>query len=168
MKGDSIIASMDSCTFKIDTSYTQFTTLEFPTAIQSSLVPDSLLIIVASGLGSGFVGTELIVDELTFQAGVPTTVLEPGTLPGEFSLHQNYPNPFNPSTTIRYALPDASVVRLVVYDLLGRAVAVLAEGMKEAGLHETLFDAAGLPSGVYFYRLQAGGFAATKKLALTK
>jgi hypothetical protein len=75
--------------------------------------------------------------------------------PGEFSLSQNYPNPFNPTTTIRYGLPALSDVRLSVFDILGREVSVLWHGMQEAGWHEATFDASGLASGVYIYRLQA-------------
>jgi len=76
-------------------------------------------------------------------------------LPVQFTLDQNYPNPFNPSTTIKYELPNFSIVRLSVYDMLGREVSVLVNERREAGCHEVRFDASGLSSGVYFYRLQA-------------
>ncbi|HCV43014.1 MAG TPA: hypothetical protein DGH68_05985, partial [Bacteroidetes bacterium] len=69
MSGDSVIASQDSCTFKIDSTISQFTYREFPLTIQSNLIPDSLIIIVASGLGSGQVGTELVIDEVAFRVG---------------------------------------------------------------------------------------------------
>ena len=88
--------------------------------------------------------------------------------PGHFVLSQNYPNPFNPSTTIRYALPSRTYVTLTVFNTLGQQVATLAEGEQEPGYHETVFDASGLPSGVYLYRIQAGGFHQTRKLLLTK
>jgi hypothetical protein len=73
---------------------------------------------------------------------------------GEFALEQNYPNPFNPTTVVSCQLPVASAVRLAVYDMLGREVAVLANGRMEAGRHEVEFNASGLASGVYTYRLQ--------------
>jgi len=85
-----------------------------------------------------------------------------------FLLEQNYPNPFNPSTVVRYRLPVASNVRLVIYDLLGREVAVLVDGKKEAGTYEVKFDGTRLSSGVYFFRLQAGDFVQTRRLMLLK
>jgi len=96
-----------------------------------------------------------------------TGVIEPAT-PLAFVLEQNYPNPFNPTTVIRYQLPVASRVTLAIYDLLGRRVAVLVDDRKEAGVHDVSFDASGLPSGVYFSRLQAGSFVAARKLLLVK
>jgi photosystem II stability/assembly factor-like uncharacterized protein len=89
-------------------------------------------------------------------------------MPEKFELLQNYPNPFNPLTVIGYRLPVVSDIRLVVFDLLGREVSVLAEGRMDAGAHEVEFDASALPSGVYFYRLQAGGTVATKRLLLLR
>ena len=89
-------------------------------------------------------------------------------LPTIFSLEQNYPNPFNPSTTIRYTLPHQSQVCLNVYNTLGQRVATLFQGQQEAGSYEVAFDGTNTASGVYFYRIQAGDFVATKKLLLTK
>jgi len=83
-------------------------------------------------------------------------------------LYQNYPNPFNPSTTIKYELPKSSMVRLSVYDILGREVSVLVNERKSAGSYEVKFDAAGLSSGVYIYRLQAGDFVQAKKFVVLK
>ncbi|WP_457652458.1 T9SS type A sorting domain-containing protein [Rhodocaloribacter sp.] len=77
-------------------------------------------------------------------------------LPEEVSLAQNYPNPFNPGTEIRCALPKASFVRLLVYDVMGREVVRLVEGIEEAGMHAVRFDAANLPSGLYVHRLEVG------------
>jgi len=84
------------------------------------------------------------------------------------ALLQNYPNPFNPSTTIKYELPSSSEVRLSVYDMLGREISVLVNEKKGVGVHEVKFDAAGLSSGVYFYRLQAADLVQSKKLLLMK
>ncbi|NBC17999.1 MAG: T9SS type A sorting domain-containing protein, partial [Bacteroidetes bacterium] len=89
-------------------------------------------------------------------------------LPQAFALAPNYPNPFNPQTTIGYELPEASAVRLVVYDVLGRQVAVLVDGVRPAGRHEVTFEAANLPSGVYLYQLQAGAFTQTRRMLLVK
>jgi hypothetical protein len=86
-----------------------------------------------------------------------------------FTLDQNYPNPFNPSTTISYSLPQASTVTLTVYDPEGCLITTLIDNeKKEAGSHTRTFNAANLPSGVYFYRLQAGSYMETKKMALIK
>jgi hypothetical protein len=89
-------------------------------------------------------------------------------LPEGFSLDQNYPNPFNPATDVRYQLPVASSVKLVVYDLLGREVKVLVDEKKEPGRYEVQFVGSGLASGVYLYRLHAGTFTETKKLVLVR
>ncbi len=168
MKGDSVVASQDSCTFKIDSTFSQFTYLEFRIAAQSSLAPDSLVIIVASGLGSGQVGTEIIVDNLAFSAGGATNVSEEKNLPGAFFLAQNYPNPFNPETVIDYQLPVAGHVSLKVYDLLGREMATLVDTQLLAGRYKTTWNAAGAAGGIYFYRIRAGDFVQWKKLVLLK
>jgi hypothetical protein len=98
----------------------------------------------------------------------PTAIASTPTVPGEFSLSQNYPNPFNPSTLIRYGLPQGSQVRLEVYNVIGQNVATLVDERQEAGYHEVHFSGVNLPSGVYFYRLTAGGYVKTMKMALTK
>ena len=90
------------------------------------------------------------------------------SLPARFSLAQNYPNPFNPVTKIMYDLPVDAHVRLVLYDLLGREVRVLADGAETAGSRTVELDASALPTGVYFYRIRAGDFTATRKMLLMK
>ena len=84
--------------------------------------------------------------------------------PGGAALFQNYPNPFNPSTTIRYALPQRSRVTLTVFNTLGQAVAILVNENQEAGYHDVRFDGSGVASGVYYYRIQAGGYVKTMKM----
>jgi hypothetical protein len=93
---------------------------------------------------------------------------EEGTIPEAYALEQNYPNPFNPSTTIAYALPKQSAVTLEVFDVLGRSVAKLVDEVKAAGSHTASFDGANLSSGIYFYRLTAGGTAMAKKMMILK
>jgi hypothetical protein len=98
------------------------------------------------------------------------TSVEPtiSELPNSYLLQQNYPNPFNPSTTITFSLPKSSQVTLSVFDVLGRQVSMLVNERRDAGVHEVKFDALGLASGVYCYRLQAGDFVQTRKLALVR
>jgi hypothetical protein len=88
--------------------------------------------------------------------------------PVSFNLGQNYPNPFNPTTTITYSIPKESQVNLIIYDVMGREVAVLVNGRQQAGAYEVKFDAASLASGTYFYKLTAGDFVSVKKMALLK
>jgi hypothetical protein len=90
------------------------------------------------------------------------------TAPKTFLLEQNYPNPFNPSTTIRYQLPVASEVKLEVYDVLGKKIATLVNERQSAGSYQVVWNASGLSSGTYFYRLQAGTFVETKKMIMVK
>jgi len=92
---------------------------------------------------------------------------KPG-LPISFDLSQNYPNPFNPTTNIDYAISQSGPVSLKVYDLLGREVATLFQGDQKVGRYTVEFDGSRLASGVYFYKLQAGNNAITKKLVLMK
>ncbi len=97
-----------------------------------------------------------------------TGVVKENGLPAEFSLSQNYPNPFNPTTIIKFALPKSVLTKLAVYDLLGRKVKTLIDGVLQAGYHEVSFNAIDLSNGVYFYRIQAGNFTETKKLIVLK
>jgi Secretion system C-terminal sorting domain len=99
---------------------------------------------------------------------IPTSVEEDNVIPAEFVLYQNYPNPFNPSTKITFVIPKSSLVNLKVYDILGKEVATLINEEKHSGTYEVEFSAANLPSGVYFYKLQAGGFVETKKMVLLR
>ena len=94
---------------------------------------------------------------ITGRDACPTILLPPDS-----------PNPFNPSTTIRFDLPAAGQVSLAVYDVSGRLVATLADGLRQAGAHEVTFDGSGLASGVYLYRISAGQRTATGKMVLLK
>jgi hypothetical protein len=92
----------------------------------------------------------------------------PAEMPHKFSLEQNYPNPFNPMTIIDLRLPIEARVRLSVFDILGREVAVLVNEEKPAGRYSVTWDARGFSSGIYFYKLEAGNFVETKKLLYLK
>jgi predicted acyl esterase len=89
-------------------------------------------------------------------------------IPQEFRLEQNYPNPFNPSTTIKFSIAASSPVKLKVYDMLGKQVAELVNANLGAGTYEYNWDASSIPSGVYFYKLEAEGFSNVKKMLLMK
>jgi hypothetical protein len=89
-------------------------------------------------------------------------------MPADWILWQNFPNPFNPTTVFSYQVRVVSDVRLAVYDLLGRQVAVLVNERKEPGNYQVEFDATGLASGTYIYRLTAGGYVQTRKMVLVK
>ncbi|MDL1893140.1 T9SS type A sorting domain-containing protein [Sphingobacteriales bacterium CHB3] len=179
MRGDSVVALQDSCTFKIDSTTSQFINRTFPLVISANLVPDSLIIIVASGLGFGQVGTELIVDAFAFGFGSASVPGE-GSVPASFALFQNHPNPFNPSTTIDYEIPKAGKVELHIYDVLGQHVAELLSGEQTAGKHSVVWngqndEGSPVSGGVYFYRLsvrtpsgQVGSYTGTKKLTLLR
>ena len=99
----------------------------------------------------------------------PTGIEEPNkTIPINFTLNQNYPNPFNPTTLIQFGLPRDSDIRLVVFNLLGREIAVLAEGEYTAGTYSVTFNATNLTSGIYLYQLVAGTQRLTGKMILMK
>ena len=118
---------------------------------------------------------EFIVTEgrhLVIDAGYALSVDE-GLLPEVFALHQNYPNPFNPVTTIRYDVPEQSLVRMEIYNVLGQKVAVVVNGIQDPGFHAVRWNGTNmygnpLSSGMYFYHIQAGDFRSIKKLILVK
>jgi hypothetical protein len=89
-------------------------------------------------------------------------------VPACYSLFQNYPNPFNPSTTIRYDISKIGLVKLVVYDVLGRTVETLLNEKQTAGTYEINFDASQIPSGIYFYKLTVDNFSDIKRMVLLK
>jgi len=106
-----------------------------------------------------------------WRQAVPTTAVAEGgkdALPTGFALHQNYPNPFNPATRICIDLPTASSVTLSIFNQLGQRVATLIDGVYPAGTHEAVYEAHGLPSGVYWARLQAGSYSAVRKMLLVR
>ena len=119
----------------------------------------------ASTAGTISVNGVQFVELLKTTTGV---VRQPVGAAATFSLAQNYPNPFNPTTTISYSIPARAFVSLQVFDVLGKRIATLVDEYREAGTYAVHFDASNLPSGMYFYRLQAGNFTQTRKLLLMK
>jgi len=109
-------------------------------------------------------GTDVFITKF----GFPVATDDSRELPSQFDLVRIYPNPFNAQTIIEYTLPEAGFVRLQVYDICGRAIAILAEGIKPAGRHRVTWDAKDMPSGLYFARLQTGEFTEIRKITLLK
>ena len=105
-----------------------------------------------------------------FRSVEPTTSVEQisTTIPSFFALEQNYPNPFNPTTTIQFTLAKGANVKLKVFSIEGKEVATLVDEAVTPGVHTFRFEANGLPSGVYFYRIEAGELFQTKRLMLLK
>ena len=117
---------------------------------------------------SGFIGGTLYFDDMQVNAtttGVPVAAAQE---PDAFGLGQNYPNPFNPTTAISYQLPAVSFVRLVVFDIQGRQIAILVDGMQGPGQHQAVWIPGDAPSGTYFYRLQTDRTVETKKMVLIR
>lgn len=147
-------------TFSTDPTKTDAATLESVTLRQGSSSSAPSLVVdgirIANNWGLAVTGTATDVAENN------------SVLPTKFDLSQNYPNPFNPSTTIKYQVPQNSFVSVNVYDVLGNEVRTLVREEKAAGSYELRFDAGNMPSGVYFYKIQAGNFTQTKKMILMK
>jgi hypothetical protein len=143
--------------------------------------------VVSTNAETRFLTGSMLTTDHHLLSAVITGVDEgsPQEVPGGFRLDQNYPNPFNPSTVIRFQVPrqtdgappndeggrgqaSSKLVTLRIYDVLGREVATLVNERKEAGVHSVTWDATGVAGGIYFYRLQAGWFAAVKKMVVLK
>lgn len=121
--------------------------------------------------------SELIVESSNNVSYISTQMMKWGesseltnnnNTPQKYVLHQNYPNPFNPSTNIKFDISKASIVKLAIYDMLGREVAVLVNQQLTAGSYNIAYSNKDLSSGIYFYRLTAGNFVETKKMSLIK
>jgi hypothetical protein len=100
--------------------------------------------------------------------GAAENIRETNNLPNTFSLSQNFPNPFNPGTTINYSLSSEGHVSIKVYNILGEEISTIVNEKKGAGNYNIYFNGIGLPSGIYFYRIQAGDFSETRKMILLK
>ena len=109
-----------------------------------------------------------IIDSVTYGTILLSVHQISNETPGSYLLNQNYPNPFNPSTNIKFSIPKAGNVKLVVYDRLGREIKTLVDDNLSAGIYEYSFQSNNLPSGVYFYELQTGDYHETKRMILIK
>ena len=131
----------------------------------SGLTDFSILSLNVDNQGDLYAGTS---QGLFKSAGTVTRIVDKNEVPSSFSLLQNYPNPFNPTTIISYQLSVNSVATLKVYDVLGRLVKTLIDDRQTAGTHSVTFNASGLSSGVYFYKLVAGNYVRTRKMLFMK
>lgn len=132
-------------------------------------IPDSVMIqfqILSDSPTDPGMGTYALIDQLSF--GQTTSVTENPNTPVDFILEQNFPNPFNPSTKISWQSPVSGHQTLKVYDIIGNEVATLVNEFKSAGSYEIEFNASKLASGVYIYKLHAGGLIETKKMIVMK
>jgi len=111
---------------------------------------------------------ELFEEKKSDEASEEKTEDENQDLPDSYEIHQNFPNPFNPTTNISYALPEPSHVRLDVFNVIGQRIATLLNENREAGVHQVTFDASGLASGIYLYRIQTDTFVETRRMMLVK
>ena len=161
--GDSVMYYIDAKTTGKDSI---FTTSDTVLAIPSKWFgPRGMYSVTFTGVAKNPEGETPASNSIE---GRVTGVKNEVPLPKDFSLSPNYPNPFNPTTTITYDISKISHVTLTVYDVLGREVAVLFNGEKSPGEYKATFNGSDLPSGVYFYRLEAGRYISTKKLVLVK
>jgi hypothetical protein len=148
-------------------SYAMFTA---PLTYLSADAPDLCFIQLALAPPSGNpkVGSFFIIDDLAFSFSSTGIEQNLSNMPGAFVLEQNYPNPFNPSTAIRYELSAAGAVKLTVLNTLGQEVETLVNEIQNGGRRTVGWDAVGQPSGIYYYRLQAGASVETKKMILLR
>lgn len=141
-------------------------------AVTAKCVNDTVRLFVPGGYGSVTGGTPgastAQFDAIACGPGLLSVPEQISNLPSAFNLEQNYPNPFNPNTTIKFSIPTSTRLSLKVYNTLGQEVATLADGEFGAGTYSVQWNAAGFASGVYFYRLQSGNHAETRKLILLR
>jgi hypothetical protein len=165
-----ILADEDGTLPRVTLNYEVWDQALFDAGVRPSETVNFVLAIRATGPGGVSISNPSPVGTITRHESAPDPVSTERfqEIPTAITLEQNYPNPFNPTTTIRFALPDQSEIRLEVYTITGQRVAVLAEGSRSAGWHTVTFEGAGLSSGVYIYRLQSAGAVQTRKLLLVK
>ena len=134
----------------------------FRSGVQAVLRVDEKLV---SMEGTGAFAIPKEPSELTLRW---SEAAQSGDLPRVYNMSQNYPNPFNPETEIHYGLPEGGHVKLDVYDLLGKRVALLVDEDQQAGFKSVRFDARGFSSGVYYYRMTAGRYTELRKMLVLR
>ena len=150
----------------------QAQTLRLQPIISPTMAVEAGAYRLVASVGAPTLGQALVLHRAHYRSG---SALEAAAVeelaegvPSAFALESNYPNPFNPETTIPFAVPEATEVRLSVYDVTGRRVALLVEGPLAAGRHEVRFRGDHLASGLYLVRMQAGSFSQVRRMTLVK
>ena len=151
---------------KINIEYSPEDSITFYAARMADDLPDSMNNVII--LNYNLQNKEITCNFVSLEEMITSVAQEPSHLPERFVLNQNYPNPFNPNTTISFSLSSQLFVSLKVFDLIGREVASLISQELSAGTHSIQWNAEGLTSGVYFYRLQTDKSTEMKKLVLLK
>lgn len=144
---------------------------QVPSSIPNTTLPGSNFMIAGVADAETSLPPNLVyafTDTFNIVIGPTNIDQKMNNIPVKFGLEQNYPNPFNPTTVIKYELPKSGLVKINIYDALGREIKTLINKQEPAGNYEITFDAAKIPSGVYFYRLTAGNYTETKKMVLQK
>ena len=150
-----------------DSTYAYFVTInaDGSSAYPYYIGPQYYGVVITENVTSG---GHVTVSEPVTTYNPPTGVDPLCALPQQLSLHQNYPNPFNPTTVISYQMPANSFVSLKLFDIRGREIMTLVDGVREAGPHDVVLDGSRLSSGIYFYAMKAGQFNSVRKLLLLK
>ncbi len=141
-------------------SYTSKSVMDYNYAV-IDITPTSFFIVIYNNLGS-------VLDSVHLIKPPQGTNEEHNSIPKNYKLYQNFPNPFNPVTKISFDLPKASFTKLVIYDVMGREIAVIANGNILPGSYSTEWDGSNYPSGIYYYKLQTENFQESKKMVLLK
>jgi hypothetical protein len=155
---------------KDNDAFVQYTRLTIRDKFEPEIIPDTINSAASVSELADRTCSNNITTNLTSVIYCTTTGIQNinNNIPNEVQLFQNYPNPFNPKTRIGFRIADYGFVSLKVFDVLGREVRTLVSEELKVGSYETTFDASGLASGVYYYRLKAGEFVSTKKLLLLR
>lgn len=164
-------AGIGAGTFTTGTQTSSWTQFNVDIYYLPGEVPDTawIYIYVADTTStSTTIGSYALIDDLSFMGISDIKKVENTNLLEGYQLKQNYPNPFNPTTNIGFSIPEASDVKLIVYNQLGQSVATLVNERLSAGSYSVDWNARGLPSGIYYYRIKASVFTQTRKLLLTK
>jgi hypothetical protein len=160
--------NVDSFYFRIPGS--QYATIvEYYLAAQDIALPvPKISTLPAGGSGTTPPGSTPPPTRFTYTVTPVSNINTNTEAPKDFNLYVNYPNPFNPSTTIKFDIPFGSFVKLTIYDILGKEVAVLVNNKLNPGQYNIIWNASGFNSGVYFYRISAGDYTSVKKMLLIK